>query len=296
METSNQTTRLTWAICSVCHDRHGEANYTSYINTNWDLMIEKPDYWHVASPDDTKLEQHFIRHECKKYRSVETDGVSSTSFLHGMNLNNALDGVSGVDYVLLLDPDFFIMPNISLILKHMDKNNYSFWGAPYHQSDTPLIRNFPVGFCLFIDLRQVEIATIDMSPGYKEYVNPRYYPDVGYGFYAKHRGGSLKYSYMLPSVDFTNPTAIASFQNENYEYETRNLSDYGITYENPVNKKGTKIDEYFYNRDICSIHLRTKNFQKTNKEDIDRVPRQISTIKTLAKSIRNIVDFNEVFR
>lgn len=282
--------RLTWAICSVCNDVKGISNYTSYLNTNWDLMIEKPDYWYVSSPKDTNLNQNFIRQEFIDYHPVNTDGVSPSSFSHGMNLNNALKGVCGVDYVLLLDPDFFIMPNISLVLEHMEKNQYAFWGAPYHQSKASVIHNFPVGFCLFIDLRQVDINSIDMSPGYKGYIDKKYYPDVGYGFYAKHRGGNLAYSYMLPSVDFSNSSI------EYYKHETRSLEDYGITYENPVNDKGTKIDEYFYNREICSIHLRTKNFQIKNRKDVYRIPRQLSTIQRLTKEIRDMVDFGTILQ
>ena len=117
--------------------------------------------------------------------------IWSGSHQHGLALNKGLDYVGETDYLLFLDPDFFIIPPLSAIIECMEENNYTFYGAPYHFSKSKLYGGFPAAFCMFINTKAIDIAKLDFYPGFGDFKTDLY-PDVGYKVYEKYGGENCK--------------------------------------------------------------------------------------------------------
>jgi len=100
------------------------------------------------------------------------NGIASASYHHASGLNTALQEVR-TRYVLILDPDFYIVRKnwINDSLAHMIKNNLSFFGAPYNPKRYMKYRYFPCVHCMFIDLSKIDKGKIDFTPQYKQQNN-----------------------------------------------------------------------------------------------------------------------------
>ena len=203
---------------------------------------------------------------------VLADGCTSIGQLHhGLSLNKCLSNVDDPDYILMLDPDFYMFRPINDILKHMEENDLAIFGSPY-MSKTPLIYDFPVAFNMFIDVQKIPLDCMDFTPGYGRYPSS-HYPDCGYKVYSEYRNS--KYEATLPSE----PNGAI------YNHTTRSLADYGIEYDNTPNSKGTKIDEYFWNDKPYAVHLRSKLNQGKNF-NVNRVDSQLNTLRHIDRTLR----------
>jgi len=96
-------------------------------------------------------------------------GIATASYHHASGLNKALPLVR-TRYVLVLDPDFFIIrPNwINDVVDYMENRNLSFFGAPYNPKRYMKYRYFPCIHCVFIDLKQVDSKKLDFNPQYDQ--------------------------------------------------------------------------------------------------------------------------------
>jgi len=257
------------AICSAVY------YCEEYINTNSDLIDLNGLFvdWFVVQNTPVKnshLGDHLLYNIFQLLDKVQVTNrpiecTSDAQMQHGLSLNRCLKEVSpDTDFVLLLDPDFYIFQPIIDVIEYMDKNNIHIFGAPY-LSATPLIENFPVGFCMFLDLRSIKKESLDFTPGYGNYFDKAYYPDVGYKVYYEHLFEKrTKYEIVIPSgaKDDKHPLRLVT--------DKTMSSVYNINYNNPQNKKGTKIDEYWWKDQLFALHLRTKLHQGLDKERFDR--------------------------
>ncbi len=68
-------------------------------------------------------------------------------------------------YLLILDPDYFIIRNwISEVVSYMHEKKLSILGSQWHPSAYKKIRYFPSIHCLFLDLKKIDIDTFDVRP------------------------------------------------------------------------------------------------------------------------------------
>ncbi len=203
------------------------------------------------------------------------DGCTSIGQLHhGASLNECVRNADNPDFLLLLDPDFYMFGPIYNILFYMLCNNTPLFGSPY-MSSSPLIRNFPVAFNLFVNVRQIPLSSLDFTPGYGDYHNEGVYPDCGYKVYAKHLAAGTEYEATKPSAP----------EGADYHHTQKSLSHFGIEYDNEPNEKGTKIDEYFWLERPYAMHVRSKLSQDRNFK-LSRVTSQLNIVENVFKAVR----------
>lgn len=275
--------KLDLTICSVVF--YSEI----YLNTNlkftdlsnvvyeW-IAVDNTKFGKAERLDHTKLDKAFtIIDGIDRNIYEKKDKLGPNNFVHGNCLNKAISVAKPSRYLLLLDPDFYIIPPISKILGYMQEKGIAIFGSPY-MSKTPLIWNFPVAFNLFIDLEKIGPDTLDFEPGYKGYKDKVIHPDVGYSFTRFHQKAGTKFEATIPSVKEP--------ENPPYNFTRKSLDSYKIKYKNPVNEKGTKIDEYFWQNDIYGVHLRGKLDKHINFRS-ERIQQQMNTIRYIFDQIRS---------
>lgn len=89
------------------------------------------------------------------------------SYHHAAALNRFLsEGRIETRFLLILDPDFYILYErwISEVISYMDKNDLSFFGAPWHPKWFTKYRYFPCAHCMFIDCTKVNLKDLDFTP------------------------------------------------------------------------------------------------------------------------------------
>jgi hypothetical protein len=101
--------------------------------------------------------------------SAPVTGRTSGSYQHGLALNQLMGRVK-TRFVLILDPDFFILREgwVKAVIAHIVARRLSFFGAPWHPRWYRKYRYFPCVHCLFIDLGRVPADALDFSPGLLE--------------------------------------------------------------------------------------------------------------------------------
>jgi len=92
----------------------------------------------------------------------------SASYHHAAGLN-IISRIASTRYVLILDPDFFIVRKnwIEDVLAHMRSRNVAILGAPWHPKRSSKYRYFPSAHCTFIDLHKIHKDMLDFSPDYE---------------------------------------------------------------------------------------------------------------------------------
>lgn len=134
-------------------------------NTSWNVHVIDNGRSHGYQ----KIE---INHPCvKTHDGVDPDlgkpNACRGSYQHAAALNRFLsDFTPSTQYLLVLDPDFFIlMPNwIENLCDHMARNQFLIFGAPWHPKWFMKHRYFPCVHCMFIDTKQVNIQELDFTP------------------------------------------------------------------------------------------------------------------------------------
>jgi glycosyltransferase involved in cell wall biosynthesis len=126
--------------------------------------------WLVVDNHDDFLHEAAHDFQLIKGDPCVNQGKLRGSYHHAQALNKALNYAS-TRYLLALDPDFFILREnwIEDVLAHMDKNDLSFWGAPYYPDLNWKRRYFPTVSCMLIDLKKVARAELDFTPELDEY-------------------------------------------------------------------------------------------------------------------------------
>jgi hypothetical protein len=148
-----------------------------FLKLNWELSsllnCEQKLTWLVAenspscSNDSLKLDDSNF--DVIPGANYETKVWASASYHHAAAMNKILPQIK-TRYALFLDPDFYIIRKswIKDILDHMEANDLSFFGAPWHPKYYIKDRYFPCVHCLFIDLKKVPLNSLDFSPVYSE--------------------------------------------------------------------------------------------------------------------------------
>ncbi len=87
------------------------------------------------------------------------------SYHHSLGLTLALPHVQ-TRYLLVLDPDFYICRRdwIDWVLGDMERKGLSFFGATWSPATPSKYQNFPCVHCMFVDLTQVPLSTLDFTP------------------------------------------------------------------------------------------------------------------------------------
>lgn len=157
----------TFTICSVSFNSKKllELNYQITRKFNPDTSFE----WIVVENSPHATQNRFNKSD-RNFKVIYGDDynlphASHKSYHHAYGINKALQSVR-TQYVLILDPDFFIIRYcwIKDIIAHIKNNNLSFFGAPYHPSRYIKYRYFPCAICMFVDLEKVKKDDLDFTP------------------------------------------------------------------------------------------------------------------------------------
>ncbi|HJW28627.1 MAG TPA: hypothetical protein VJ508_05175 [Saprospiraceae bacterium] len=156
-----------------------------WLELNWALTAQQnPEQairWMIAenSPSESplKLLENDSRFTVIPGAAFEKRPYAAGSYHHAAGMNKILSRINS-RYALFLDPDFFIIrPQwISTVIRHMQTNELAFLGVPWHPKHTLKPRYFPCVHCLFVDLEQIPVETLDFSPDYPAlpgYKNPK---------------------------------------------------------------------------------------------------------------------------
>lgn len=156
-------------ICSVSF------RSSFYLDLNWRLTNELnggklAGKWIVI--ENTSVDETNGRLNFKDARFEVLAGVVSpqmnkyrASYHHGAALNKVIASVK-TRFVLILDPDFFIVKRdwINEVIGHMVDNDIDFLGAPWHPRWYRKYRYFPCLHCLFMDLDKLPVSDINFLP------------------------------------------------------------------------------------------------------------------------------------
>ncbi len=88
------------------------------------------------------------------------------SYQHAAALNQFVRQHSHTRYLLVLDPDFYVIaPNwIARMLEHMQSNGLAFFGAPWHPRWYAKYRYFPCPHFLCVDMHRIAPELLDFTP------------------------------------------------------------------------------------------------------------------------------------
>ena len=172
------TEHITNEELTICTVSYG---HKSLIETNIALVTKmnsgKIIRWIIVENTPDNKSDRFALGESgnvKVIKGVTNDfkGIGSASYHHASGLNIAMKEVT-TRYVLVLDPDFFIVRKnwVIDVVDYMRQNNLAFFGAPYNPKRYMKYRGFPCIHCMFIDLDKVSKKEIDFNPSYKQEVS-----------------------------------------------------------------------------------------------------------------------------
>lgn len=102
---------------------------------------------------------------------VEGDHVPN--WQHTMGLNRCVERAQ-TRFVIVLDPDFYVVaPNwLPRLLEHMQENELSFWGVPWHPQYFNKYRHFPCVHFMAIDTSRVPPEQLDFRPAMRRRLSP----------------------------------------------------------------------------------------------------------------------------
>ncbi len=174
-----------WSMLSIRSKKDGKVNPLKdltictvafrsqfYLDLHWELtrQLNNPQDvdWKWIVVENTPAGESECLQDHERFKILpriepsENYAMHPAGYQHAAGLNEALSHVHS-RYVLIVDPDFFIIRKnwIKDTLEHMQRNHLSFLGSPYHPKWYTKIRYVPVGYCLFIDLDQVNRKDLD---------------------------------------------------------------------------------------------------------------------------------------
>ncbi len=215
-------------VISVCYKS------SQLLNLNYNLICRNfiPNKWIVVKnhPNDNIDITKFEVIDGIPMPEDISCNVNKHSHHHALALNKALDHIpQNTDIILILDPDFFIFRPQADIIRHICDNGLSFFGAGYpHDGKKRPVRDFPVAFCMYIDIRKVDIQSLDFRP-VPQHDNSIWY-DTGHKVYERYS------------------------KDPSHKFEIVQYVD---------NKNG---DRYFWQGKMFSIHLHAKLHLQYNDE------------------------------
>lgn len=218
-----------------------------YINLNHHLtcLYQSQDInWIVVDNSVNRIEE--LHESIKILDSVDAppdkDGIGKGSFQHGLAFNKAKEYIK-TDYVLFLDPDFFVIYPFDEIIEYMDNNQLTFFGAPY--TNKKLITDFPVAYCLFVNLKCISVNDLDFQAGFDNEIYHDFYPDVGHKIY-------YHYKYIDTKHKYDTVTHIIPTRKRQVNIKT-SQKDFAESF---------KYDKFWFNNKPFGIHTRCKLHRK----------------------------------
>lgn len=147
---------------------------------NWDLTsrLNSGDNWIWVAANNT-LPHNPMREEVINNRFHLVSGVdmplvprkwTRPSYHHGAALNK-LRSYMKTRFVMILDPDFYIVRNewINEVLKYMNDKGLAFFGVPWHPRHINKIRYSLAPHAIFADLGKVNVSNLDFMPECDDY-------------------------------------------------------------------------------------------------------------------------------
>jgi hypothetical protein len=162
---------------------HSEA----YLHLNYNIMSKRCSNfkWLVVDNSDTLKDDRFVKLPGVKMPPETGNKVNKHSHHHAIGMNQTLPYID-TEYVLFLDPDFFILANVDGILHHMKDKQLDFFGASYFPGkNIKPIMDFPVVFCMMVNTNKVDIKSFDFIP--PKIDNSNLWHDTGCNIYEKYR-------------------------------------------------------------------------------------------------------------
>lgn len=253
---------LDLTICSTSYDS------CDYINLNASLMIPKGVDWLVALNKQKERVSSFVRSipGVPSPTEVPEGFVGRASYHHAAALNMICRTQElKTRYVLFLDPDFFIMPDMGDIIKYMEEKDLTFFGAPYYldEGKIPRVYDFPVAYCMFVDTHKVAAHSLDFEPA------P--YKDTGYKIYEKYKFSDHKYEAVLPY----NPNKHGLIGTTQKSVQ----SEYGYVPQ-------SKMDQFFWQDKLFGVHCHAKLHLRGEAEIKARAKAHIADIKNIVELAR----------
>lgn len=196
--------------------------------------------------------------------------IGAASYHHALALNKGCrSGLLDKRYVLLLDPDFFIIPSLHECVAHMQENNLAFFGSPYMIEPTKnRLQDFPVAFCMFIDTHQVDVSALDFTP----FESPDRMADTGFNVYNNViQENRLKWEATIPYFD----GGSSKFPHTNKSIKER----YGIATD-------MKMDQYFWKDKLFGLHCHMKLHLRTDKQTEERAAAHTKAVASIVKTVR----------
>lgn len=196
--------------------------------------------------------------------------IHEASYQHATAINFLLPKVT-TRFVLILDPDFFIVPSLGSVIGYMLENQLSVLGAPYHPKSKKHYKYFPTAFCMFLDLERVDRKKLDFTPGFGAHKPiPGIGPDTGYKVYQE-----LKDSPHL---------TVLPVCTENTDYEAEKYSNKPFRSKGLYDALGLGWEEYYMNGKPFAVHTHMKLHGKQKhwtknvfQEFLTNQPKQIET-------------------
>jgi hypothetical protein len=160
-------------------------NDKPFLETNWRLVtrLNPAHGWEwvvVVDNDEGPATQDKIvqlgDERCRLVQGLEftmkggrsdADQLRRGSYHHAAALTKTL-GYVRTRFVLLLDPDFYIVRPAWMeeVVGYMIQCGLALFGVPWHPRWLTKYRYFPCLHCLFIDLEQIPVDRLDVSPGF----------------------------------------------------------------------------------------------------------------------------------
>ncbi|MES2353860.1 MAG: hypothetical protein V4568_05515 [Pseudomonadota bacterium] len=154
---------------TICTISFGHAHYLS-LNWNVSEQLNGAEWqrvdWLTAENAPADVANR-ITSDTKHFQIFP--GSSNTALgasHHHAEALNALLAEVKTRFVLVLDPDFFILrPNwLTEIEAHMRKQELAFFGVQWHPRYVDCYRYFPAVHCMFIDQARVPLRELDFRP------------------------------------------------------------------------------------------------------------------------------------
>jgi hypothetical protein len=155
-------------ICTVSY--HSASLLDLNLNLTRELNPTGHFRWIVVDNNNDFRNDDPQRFQLLRGDPCANQGKLRGSYHHAQSLNKALKYVT-TRYVLVIDPDFFIIRQnwIRDVLAHMSSRNLSLWGAPYYPHANWKRRYVPAAYCMLIDLEKIAKEKLDFTPELDEY-------------------------------------------------------------------------------------------------------------------------------
>jgi hypothetical protein len=152
-------------VCSVSFNHAEHLRLNQNLADNLNRNPHRSIFWIIGenSPDDSRSKLASDEQGLQVIPGPK--GAYKPNLHHALSLNSCVELV-GTRYLLVLDPDFYIIRDnwADSVISYMMENDLAFFGVPWHPKYTSKYRYFPCVHCMFVDLRKVPANELDFRP------------------------------------------------------------------------------------------------------------------------------------